>query len=74
MTASDQELIDRFIRERGVTRCPIAFTAATTATPSLPDVEQHQARGIDPVGDAYRKKPKSGWARYWAKKRAEAAA
>lgn len=66
---NEKDLVDAFIRDRGVTHCPAAAAAPTSATISSEDVIAHGARGPDPVGDAWRKKNRGGWSRYWAKKR-----
>lgn len=66
---SDQDLIAAYIRDFGVTLCPAACAAETTVTLSAADRQAHCLRG-DAVGDAWRAKPRSGWARYWALKRA----
>lgn len=68
---SDDDLIAQFIRERGVTQCPTAICAPTTVSVSPADASAHAARGIDPVGDAWRKKRGTGgWHAYWSKARA----
>ena len=51
---TEQELIARYVAERGVTRCPTACVAPTQARLSAADVEAHRARGLDPFGDIYR--------------------
>lgn len=51
---SDDE-IARWIAANGVTRCPTAYAEVTSAEISAEDRQQHVARGIDPVGDAWRK-------------------
>lgn len=68
--SEDDEMVTEFLRTRAVTKCPAGFAAATTAAPTLEDAAQHAARGIDPTGDAWRKKAPHGWARYWASKKA----
>jgi hypothetical protein len=50
-------------------RVPAAVAAPTTASVSADDANTHKARGLDPVGDVWRKKPRGGWAAYWAKRR-----
>ncbi len=70
MADADQEMIKRFIRTHGVTLCPAAVAAPTSATLSATDVDTHRERGLDPVGDIWRKgKRKTGWAAYWQRKR-----
>lgn len=59
MPPTEREMIEQFIRERGVTRCPAAIVADCSAVLSLEDraahqrhalaldmAEQHQQRGI----------------------------
>ena len=73
--STDQEAVAAFIAKHGVTRCPAAVAAPTTANISIADATAHAARGIDPVGDLYRagNGKRSGWARYWEIKRAQRA-
>ena len=47
---TEAEQIAKFIREKGVTRCPDAILNETTARLSEADVAIHKARGIDPMG------------------------
>ncbi len=65
--------VEEFIAEHGVTRCPTAYLNPSTAKISAEDAAAHEARGIDPVGDMWRKKrakkSKGGWAAFWAKKK-----
>lgn len=56
----DDELIREFIAKRGVTRCPTAFAEESSATPHPADAAAHAARGLDPVGDAWRAKHPMG--------------
>lgn len=52
---TDRELIERFIATHGVTRCPAAFVADTHVMLSDADVAAHRRRGVDPMGDIWRK-------------------
>lgn len=66
--ASDQEMIERYIREHGVTRCPAAFAVETRATLVPEDAAVHAARCLAP-GDSYRlKRGRAGW-NNWNKRR-----
>lgn len=51
---TDDELIQRHIAERGVTRCPTAACAPTSGAVS--EADQAAVRDRDPVGDAWRRK------------------
>lgn len=56
---TERELIEEYIRKNGVTTCPAAIVAETEhATLSAEDRAIHRARGIDPMGDLYRKEPR----------------
>jgi hypothetical protein len=70
---TDAEKVDAYIAKNGVTRCPDAILADTTACLSDEDIAVHIDRGADPVGDMWREKRKqigkTGWALYWAKKK-----
>jgi hypothetical protein len=63
--------IARFIAERGVTKCPTAVAAPTTASLSEADVRAHVERGLDPLGDIWRKKKRGGWTAYWRRRGAK---
>lgn len=52
---SERELIERHIAERGITKCPAAIVAPTTGDIGSQDRAAHEARGLDPVGDAWRR-------------------
>jgi hypothetical protein len=68
---TEQALIAEFIAKHGVTRCPTAYALPSTAQTSEADRQAHAERGIDPAGEAYRRKNHQyGWQRYWAKKKA----
>jgi hypothetical protein len=69
---NDDEMIAKFLREKGATKCPPAICAPTAGLQIEPEVAQaHAARGIDPAGDAWRKKRKGGWTGYWKRERVE---
>jgi hypothetical protein len=70
---TDEEQIATWIRAHGVTRLPPAICAETTGR--LPDeaVAWHRSRGVDPVGEGWRKRVNHGWAVYWKRKRLLAA-
>ena len=62
--------------ENGVTRCPAAILIPSNVELSPEDAAAHAERGSDPCGDNWRArqargKKKSGWAAYWARKKAE---
>lgn len=69
----EQDLIDAYIRAHGVTRCPAACATETTAGLSSADRRAHQQRDDDAAGQAWHANQRSGWARYWAVKRARRA-
>lgn len=71
MKKTDAELIDEFIRNRGVTVCPPAIVAETSAQLDPAAAAAHAARGDDPIGDIWRASAvrKTGWARYWQTRR-----
>ena len=66
---TDDDLIARYLKERGVTRCPAAYAVESAASISEDDRLAHAARGLDPVGDAWRKKHakrRGGWNYGWS--------
>jgi len=68
----DDELVAEYLKTNTVTRCPTAMLLETTATISDEDRDAHIARGLDPVGDAWRAKRAKdgqGWAKYWELKK-----
>ena len=69
--AGDDAAIAAFIAEHGVTRCPPACVAPTTATLTAEAQAQHEARGLDPAGETWRQRQKAGLAKYWERRRAE---
>jgi len=70
---TDDELIARHIAELGVTKCPTTFAAPTSAAVHPDDAAANRARGIDPVGDAWKAKQAQrktgGWGRWWQRRR-----
>lgn len=81
----DQAAVDAWVASHEVTSCPAAICAPSTAELSEADAAAHAARGLDPVGEAWRakygsvrqaahqitqKKRVGGWATFWARKRA----
>ena len=72
---SEAEQIAAFIRDRGITRLPAGVAAPTSARIPPEAAAFHAARGLDPIGDAWRaKKTGGGWAAYWARRKAAKAA
>ena len=64
--------VEAYIARHGVTRCPTAFAAPSTATISDADAASHRARVLDSAEESssWRNSAKAhGWARYWALKR-----
>ena len=66
---TDEDLVAAFVRERGVTLCPVAFAAPCSAAVRPEDAAAHLPRGLDPAGDSYRSRHQRGWAAYWAARR-----
>jgi len=73
LPAPNEADVAAFISNHGVTRCPAAFAASSSATLDPADLELHRARGPDPVGDAWRQKNRGGWQGMWAKRRTDVA-
>jgi hypothetical protein len=53
----EREMIDKYIAEHGVTKCPAAMVAKTQAELSPEDMAEHKRRGSDPFGDIWRNEP-----------------
>lgn len=70
--AADQALIDRFIAEKGVTRCPPATANVITQAQISPEDSAALEAHTRSRENAWRAKPGAGWARYWASRKKKA--